>query len=168
MPYLIMVKPWKFLLTFCARKWSVRETGCSIESWCSYTLHAVPAFINEKKNAIEGFFLLKSCLFPMLINVKENLVIYWFSWLILKSIMVCCCLQLKCFFLWNNQNEMFTTKESSHKKVEYKILVILCLVVIYLRGSFSKRKAIFNPLQQYFFVKLNMENTHFWNASPLK
>lgn len=164
MPYLLMVKPWKFFLTFCARKWSVRETGCGIEFWSSYKLHAVLAVINEK-NAIEGFFVLNSCLFPMLTNIKENLVVYCFSWLILKSIIATYSWSV---FFFNSQNEMFTTKEGLHGEAEYKILVILCLVIIYWMGSFSKRKAIFKPLQQCVFVKLYMENKNFWNVSPLK
>lgn len=35
---------------------------------------------------------------------------------------------------------MFATQEGSHREIEYKILVILCLVIMYLRESFSKGK----------------------------
>lgn len=53
---------------------------------------------------------------------------------------------------------MFTTKEGSHRKVEYKILVILCLVIIYLRESFSERKTISRHFNNVF---LYMENINF-------
>lgn len=68
--YLFMLKPWKFPLTFCARKRLVWGTGCGITFDVTF-LHVTCCSCARKcrERAVEGFLLLDSDSF------KENLVI---------------------------------------------------------------------------------------------